>query len=205
MKKRKDKGNRFLIPVISLIGLFSLLSGWTSYQEGVIPTLERTSESRKVTIETKVYTPEDSKQYLKRDLISRGFQPIQMTIHNNTTSVVTVEDFDAEQPTAGQMARQVMKDVIPRSIGYRVASLVFWPFAIPATIDTIKNLQTYSKMKRDFAARSIKLEIIPPYSTLNRVLFVRSEDLKDNYTLTLYDQFTGKLDEYKVDLEIPQE
>lgn len=191
--------NKIIIPIIGLISIFSLLFSWGGYERSM-PYLATSTDSKQVTVLTKTYTAEESKKFLKKDLISRGVQPIQVTIHNNTSSVVTVEDIDIPQPTAGEIARRISKESIPRAMGYRAASLLFWPFIIPSAIDSFKTLKTYSKMKREFAAKAVKLETIAPFSTFHRILFVEPENMKESLTLTLYDQYTGKLEEYKVAL-----
>lgn len=194
--------NKLLIPVVALIGLFSLLAGWMSPQgqSASVPSLMRTDNSKKLTIQTKKYTPEESKKYLSRDLLSRGYQPIQVTIHNNTSSTITIEDIDTPQARAGEVARKISSEVLPRRAGYTIAGLLFWPFIVPSAIDGFKNLQNYSKMKRDFAARSVKLETIAPFSTLDRILFVPCDEVKETLTITMYDQFTGKMQEYKTEI-----
>ncbi len=56
---------------------------------------------------------------------------------------------------------------------------------IPGAIDTIHTFHTYKLLKKDYAAKALKDEIIPVYSTVNRILFVPQDDFKDQFTVTL--------------------
>lgn len=190
--------NKILIPVMGLVSMFALLCGWSTDMPSSLIALAPTTDAKKLTIQTKVLTAEESKEHLNRDLLSRRVQPIQVTIHNNTSAIVTIEDIDAKQISVSRMTNRIAKDAVPRLVGFRTAALVFWPIGFVATIDGLKTFTKYMRMKREFAARKMKLEAIPPYSDLNRVLFIACEDMKDTVSVTLYNQENGKLEEYKL-------
>lgn len=193
----KDK---FIIPIIALIGSFALLSGWTNDITSSLPALAPTTEAKRLTIQTKVLTADESKEQLTRDLLSRRVQPIQVTIHNNTSAIITIDDIDAKQISVTRMTNRVAVDAVPRLVGFRVAALFYWPIGFIASIDGLKTFTKYMRMKREFGARKMKLEAIPPYSTLNRVLFIPCEEMKDSVNITLYNQETGKLEEHTLKL-----
>ena len=54
----------------------------------------------------------------------------------------------------------------------------------------IKTHQTHRLMKKDLFIKSVKEEIIPPYSTMNRVFFVELEEYKDTFEVALINQET---------------
>jgi hypothetical protein len=140
-----------------------------------------------VTVSYKAYTPRESKASLNRDLLSRGYQPVQVTIQNNTSHTYSVSPRDVSLPLAGpaNVAMSITKEAIPRSIAYKVAGFFFWPLIIPGTIDSIHTFQTHSNLKRDFAVKSLKRETVPPYATIHRILFVPLKSYQDDFSLVL--------------------
>lgn len=197
LKEFKKQGMTILSGVL---GLFLLLSFSTHYTVDPLSNLSSDTGRKRVIITSKVFNASDSKKYLSRDLLSRGFQPIQLTIHNNTTSTVSIEDVDMPQVAPSKVALKVTKDAVPRAIGYKIASLIFWPFMIPSTIDGIRTLNTHSKMVADFEAKAVKSEAILPYSVVQRILFIKDKDFKKHTKVQIYDQTTGKTESYKVNL-----
>lgn len=142
-----------------------------------------------VTVVAKAYTSEESKQFLGKDLSSQGIQPVQLTIENNTSKFLNISPDNVTLPTVSSrsVARKVMNGSIPRSIAFKVAGFFFWPFMIPGTIDSIRTYHAHKMMKKDFSAKSIRNETILPYSTLNRILFVPMNEIKQYFTVTLLD------------------
>ncbi len=147
-----------------------------------------------VYVSYKPYTSDESKVYLNRDLVSRGYQPIQITIQNNTPHPYSLSPEEVTLPLAKSkhVAMSVTKSAIPRAIAYKIAGFLFWPFLIPGTIDSIRTFRTHLELRRDFAAKSIKKETIPPYATLHRVLFVPLKDYHPHFSLTLKNTKTDK-------------
>ena len=86
----------------------------------------------------------------------------------------------------------VTKSAIPRGLAYKIAGFFFWPLLFPGTIDTIKTYKSHKALKKDFTAKGIKDEVIAPYSTFNRVIFVPLKQYKKNFTVTLVDQETKR-------------
>ena len=187
------KSSKYAFIIVGVIGLFSILTHWDSYKMENWPALignnQALSDKEHVQIAAKSFTVEESKKYLQRDLISRGYQPVQITIQNSTPNAFSISrgSVDVESATAGSVARKVMHSTIPRSIAYKIAGFIFWPFAIPGTIDSIRTLKAYKNLKKDFVSKSMKKEIIAPYSIYNRVVFVPSDQFKESFDVTLID------------------
>lgn len=148
-----------------------------------------------VRIDAVVYSSSDSQHYLQRDLIADDVQPVQITIQNNTPRSFSLgtEGIPADLSTASAISNKMLIQALPRSIGLKVASFFFWPFIIPGTIDTIVTTRSYVKMKKDFAAKTVKEEneTILPYSTVHRILFMRDSELADNFVIYLKDHKTS--------------
>lgn len=159
-----------------------------------------------VHIFAKAYNPSESHAYLDRNLLSKGIRPIQVTVMNNTGNeyILSKKGVDLKEASSSSVAHSVTRSYYARSIAFKVAALFFWPFAIPSVIDTVLTYQHHHKMKGDYEAKSIKEkgEILLPYSTTHRVLFVRQNDFQDSFTLYLQDRASGKYSSYPTKIEI---
>jgi len=147
-------------------------------------------EEKGIALSYKVYNAEDSKKYLGRDLLSRGYQPIQITIQNNSAKTFDLSEkgVSLESVAPNKVVRSVMKSSIARSVGFKVAGLFFWPLTIPGTIDGIKTIHGHTKLRRDFNAKVIKEETIAPFTTLYRIVFVPKDKYQENFSVTLSEQ-----------------
>jgi hypothetical protein len=148
----------------------------------------------------KVYSADDSKNYLGKDLISRGYQPIQITIQNNSSKFYDMEENAVSLSTAtpNKVVRSVMKSSIPRSVGYRVAGLIFWPLSIPGTIDGIKTAHGHTKLRRHYNAQVIKQETIAPFTTIYRILFVPKKNYQEDFILKIKEHGRNEKDHQEI-------
>ncbi|HSX04030.1 MAG TPA: hypothetical protein VLG76_04815 [Rhabdochlamydiaceae bacterium] len=155
-------------------------------------------------VQATAYTAADSKYYLNQNLLEKGFRPIQISIQNNTSRPLGLGDLSVDLPLAcgNQIATQFFKDTLPRAFALKIASLFFWPFTVPSTIDGIITYKSQKVMRHDYAAKTIKKyeEIIPAYSTINRILFVKQKDYRPSFKLVLQDKETGLLHKYHLDI-----
>ncbi|MCI0381921.1 MAG: hypothetical protein L0207_02575 [Chlamydiae bacterium] len=157
-----------------------------------------------VFVTAKVLSSGESNSYLRRDLPAKGFQPIFLSVQNNSGHPLSLSDQWIDLPTvpSNQVVKRLMKGAAYRSIGFKVAGFFFWPFLIPGTIDTVGTFRSHYKLKKDFAAKSVKkrAEIIPPYSTTQRIIFVKNCDLQTKFMVSLIDEETEMFRDFVVDL-----
>ena len=178
-----------------MAAIFILSTGWNHYQlhplkpvaSEILPVFSL--KDRGIAVSAKAITNEESKRYFGHDLISRGVQPLQLMIQNNTSNEYSLcpSSVDLDRVEASKVAFKVTKSAIPRGIAYRIASLLFWPFAIPSTIDSVRVMTHHKNLKKDLKAKSVKDEIVVPYSTFHRILFVPIDKLKEQFKVTLID------------------
>lgn len=185
---------KLLISVAALLGLATILTSFESYEHSAMATLETTApafsaEAKGLNVTAKKYTSSESKEYLDRNLMSSGYQPIQITIQNNTgdTYNFSKEGVSLPNASASKVAFAVGKKGLPRAIGLKVASLFFWPFMIPDTLNGIHAAKSHYKMRKDYGAKIVKEkdEEIAPYSTFHRVIFVPNDEVRETLTVTL--------------------
>lgn len=157
-----------------------------------------------VQISAKAYSSRESMIYLNRDLLHRGLQPLQITIQNNTGKAfyLSNEGLDLPNVASQAVAGEITRSAIPRSIAFRIAGFFFWPLLIPGTIDNIITMKTYFEIKQDYYAKSIKdhPELIVPYSTVNRVIFLPAHQPADEFTLYLQETKSGFFQPYPVEI-----
>lgn len=201
------------LPVVlgGLACVFIFSTGWQRHQlhplkpvaSELLPVFS--IKDRGVAIIARAVTAEESKRYFGHDLVSRGVQPLQLMIQNNTSNEYSLcpSSIDLDRVEAGKIAFKVTKSAIPRAIAYRVASLLFWPFAIPSTIDSIRVMTHHNNLKKDLKAKSVKDEIVAPYSTFHRILFVPVTKFKDVFKVTLIDLDTLNPKEFSTTVENP--
>ncbi len=197
----------FIFCALVIISTIFFTREFDTYKPQTLPfvgsMLEPFSEEG-IHIGAKAYSPKDSMVYLNRDLLHRGLQPLQVTIQNNTPRSFYLSNGGLDLPnlTSREVAGKLTRGAIPRSIAFRVAGFFFWPLLIPGTIDTVLTMKSYFHIKREYYAKSIKdcPELIVPYSTVNRVIFVPAHQYSEAFTLYLQDPRSGNF--YPFDIEV---
>ncbi|MBS0629097.1 MAG: hypothetical protein JSS30_02590 [Verrucomicrobia bacterium] len=198
----------FIFCLLVIVSSVFLTKEFETYKPKSLPfigsILEPFSEEG-IHIRAKAYSQKDSIVYLNRDLLYRGLQPLQVTIQNNTPRSFYLSDEGLDLPNLNsrQVAGKLTRSAIPRSIAFRIAGFFFWPILIPGTIDTILTAKSYFQIKRDYYAKSIKdhPELIVPYSTVNRVIFVPLDQVSNDFTLHLQDCKNGNYYPFEIQLQ----
>jgi hypothetical protein len=161
-----------------------------------MPTLivskELFADKERVSISIKPLSVAESEKYLKSDIFDLGYKPIQITVENQSPDPYLINEESISLPSINskEIAKATKRSSLPTSIGLKVAGFIFWPFSIASGMHGIKTLQNYQRIQKDLWVKSVKEEIIPPYTTMNRVFFVKTEDFKDCFYVTLTNQET---------------
>lgn len=184
--------NKTLLKIAGIIGLFTILTSWDSYRiQNLAAVLSQApsfaDEDRGVDVFAKAYTKEESERYLNRNVPGLGYQPIQVIVQNKTgdTYILSTDGIDLPVVKSKEVVGKVLKKAIPRSIGLKIAGLFFWPLLIPDAINSIVTMKMQASLRKDLAAKTINEDLIPSYSTINRVFFVKTEDYRENFVITL--------------------
>ena len=193
MKMLSFLKKQFPYGLIVLAGVFLLTTSFdrqhlhplTSIASEVLPIFSL-KESR-VVVTAKAMSVAESKRNFGHDLLSRGVQPLHLTIENNTSDSYSLCPGSVDLPRIepSKIAFKITKSTIPRAIGYKIASFFFWPFMIPGTIDGIRVMTHHKKFKKDLIAKSMREETVAPYATFNRVLFVPEKQFQKTFKVTL--------------------
>jgi len=148
-----------------------------------------------VSIAARAFTKADCKRYLKRDVIRKGYQPVQIYIENDTdisylfsTSRVTLPTVPPEE-----VSKQLHTSSASRIARHGGATLLASPlFAVPVVVDGFKSSEANEILDRNFLAKAARDCVIPPHSHANMILFVPRESFQKTFSITLIDEKTNK-------------
>ncbi len=135
----------------------------------------------------KIFDKRDCKKYLDRDILLKGYQPVQITIINNTKYHLFFRSQAISLPhvSASCIARKTHTCTAGRATGFSLLGLVVWPFLIPAIVDGVGSSQANNKLDIDFGKKELVDQTISPYNTINGLIFVPIKEFKLPFTITL--------------------
>lgn len=180
----------FRLSACALVAIF--LSGCASYRAMPLNNMCTDLTCYPVTdivMSAKAFGKRDCKRYLDRDVISKGYLPVQLTIENRSDRNYFFALNRVSLPCARpeEVAEQVHTSTVARAAGYGAAALIFWPFAIPAVVDGVKSAQANDALDDDFCTKSAKDQIIAPHSHVNMLMFVPMQCYNSTFHVTLVD------------------
>lgn len=186
----KRQNNIFATTIAA--GLLLFLAGCAKYNAIPLQRIEgksAKSAKKKVSLAYHVFNKADCKKYLDRDVLKKGYQPLQITIVNNTDATYTISSESLSLPTASAdvVAQKVHTSTAGRAAGYGAAAvLTFGLFAIPAIVDGIGSAESNKQLDTDFSSKAFRLDgVLKPHSVLNGVVFVARESFSEDFTFTL--------------------
>lgn len=191
-----------------------LLAGCAKYRAQQIKPLKNTSkvcmqEKERVIVASKVLSPDECETYFssrsRRRIARAGYQPIQIAIKNNTQEEFVFEGKSINLPIEDKdrMIRIARFHPTERFaalgiLGIFIAPIVFIPTAI---IDGNCAHKANDGMRNDFSQKIIdntSCVIIPGKSEINKVIFVKKDELEPILSLSL----TGKNTKKKLNFKI---
>jgi hypothetical protein len=185
-----------------------LLSGCASYQATSLSRLDsdaiETNSGDKIEhiyITAKAFNKADCKRYLDRDVLAKGYQPVQLFIENNTNEhyLFSHDRINLPYASSEEVARTVHTSTMGRILGYGIPGvLIAFPLVIPAVVDGIKSFEANEALDRDFYTKTAVDRVIAPKSTLNRLLFVPRSEYQPTFTVTLIEQESKKIKTFTV-------
>lgn len=182
---------------ISLVGtgVILFLAGCAHYRAKPLPQLVNTVKSKGVYMAYRTLDKTDCCTYFDRDIIKQGYQPLQLTIINNTGATFTVSENSLSLPIApvDMVAKEVHTSTAGRAAGYGAAALLCCLFVIPAIADGIGSSEANEQLDTDFANKALRFNgTLKPHMTVNGVVFVPKEHFSENFTFTLVNAKNGQ-------------
>ena len=126
-----------LLTAVLAVGSLLLLSGCAKYNAMTLPQLTQhshQSEKKNLSLEHKVFDKADCKTYLgRKNILKKGFQPVQLTIANNTDHTYIYSTTSLSLPTVPSeiVAKKVKFSSLGRFLGYSAAGSIFFAPIIP--------------------------------------------------------------------------
>lgn len=158
----------------------------------------------------KIFNKKDCKKYLDRNVISKGYVPIQITFTNNSKRSLhlSLTNFSLPHAFPEQVSKTVHTSTAKRALGYGIIGLFIWPFLIPAIIDGLGSSEANSELDCDFRRKVLRDQLINPWDTVNGLIFVPQEDFRRDFIFTLTDSnnserfvFASNKSKLKIDKE----
>jgi hypothetical protein len=183
------RNNKLLF--LGIIG-FAFLSGCARYKAQPLNKLATQIPSKNkqsILLTSRVFSKSDCKKFLGRNVIRKGYQPIHITITNNTNRYLNISKSNISLPCVSVMnvTKKVHTSTAGRAVGYGIASLIIWPMAIPAIVDGIGSSQANQKLDQDFLNKELCDQVICPFNTITGLIFVPVEKFDSKFSITLVD------------------
>ncbi len=178
------------------LGLASalLLTGCASYQSNSLSALDPAyvrnyPEVDGVMVGCKAYTKDDCYTYLDRDVLAKGYQPIQLTFQNTTDKHYIFSTNEISVPCASpeEVADSVHTSTAGRVIGYTLIG-----FVIPAVVDGVKSSNANAALDKDFYHKAREHFVIGPKDFVKTLIFVPKAQFAPVFDVSLLEEETGQ-------------
>lgn len=158
------------------------------------------SKSNSILVAAKKFDEIDCKNYLDRNVIRAGYQPIQLFIKNNSDKTYDFSLRRTNLPCAnyGQVASRVHTSTVGRVVGYGIGALIIPILIIPAVIDGIESSKANQELDLDFSLKTARDELIYPGFSLNKLIFVPREAYRSPLIFNLIEIETKSLEEFQI-------
>ena len=198
----RTKLNLRLLSSLAIAGM--LLTGCASYNArslDLLPVAQTTSSQDNVIVCAKAWNQAECKKYLDRDVIRKGYRPVQLCIQNNSDEpyLFALERLDMCCAPPEEVAPKVHTSTVGRAVGYGAAAwFTFGLLAIPAVVDGVKSANANEALDLDFSSKCARNQFICPHSHMNALLFVPTASFRNAFKLTLVNEQNGEPREFTV-------
>jgi len=179
--------------------------GCASYKPTPLPNLQPefatySKNIENVTLACKTLSKEECKKYFDRDIIGKGYQPVLMTIINDTNRQILFSPEGVSLPVCSpqEVSKKCHTSTAGRATAYGVGALFLWPLAVPAIVDGVKSSKANTQLDRDFSEKNIEQMVINPNATHNGVIFISNTEYQESFTVKLVDKETRQKFEFDV-------
>ena len=194
------------LPTLAISTALIFLSGCASYNATALNTLSSEavisswSEKKDVLVVARAFNRAECKKYLDRDVLARGYQPVQLYIENNSDRnyIFSLNRVSLSVARPEEVAEKVHTSTVGRAAGYGAGALIFWPLAIPAVVDGVKSSQANEALDSDFSSKAARNQIILSHSNFNKLLFIPVSEYQPTFYITLIDEQSHEMRKIKV-------
>lgn len=182
------------IKFLGVAGILVLMVGCARYSSQPITHLTTLGSSNRqdqvVSFAYNKFSLDDCKRYLDRNVLSKGYQPVLLTLSNDTNRYLTFSKSNLSLPSVSalEVAQKVHTSTIARVAAYGIPGVLFlWPLVIPAVVDGIGSSKANEKLDMDFLRKELSDQVLAPYSKASGIVFVPREKFNNDFKLKFVD------------------
>lgn len=199
---------KFSVMVFSSLVVASVmvLGGCAKYKpKALAKPVAETVENNNIKASAQLLSKSDCRYYFSRNIGKKGYQPVQLYVQNNSDQAVVLDTSSINMPVENKdhVASLLHLDMTPRVAGWGIATLFVWPFIIPTIVEAVKVPKANRALDDDFESRALDMNSrvsIKPHSTLNKVFFVRKENVSDVLEFDLKDTETDMVTNFGINV-----
>jgi hypothetical protein len=154
-----------------------------------------------IKVAAKAFNEADCKKYLDRNLLDKGYQPVQIIIKNNSNKTLIFSPDQVSLPCAqiDQITAMVHTSTAGRVVGYSAAALLASGlFVIPAIVDGVKSSNANKALDADYHKKAAKRQAISPNSKMNALIFVPSGKYTNSFKIALNEEDSNNVHKLSV-------
>ena len=200
----------------SLCFLLLTISGCARYKAYPLKILSIPSsmDDKSVTFAYKIFNKKDCIKYLGRNVIKKGYQPVQLTIHNNSAKMLSFSLATFTLPCApiDLVRNKVHFSTIGRVLAYspgvilsasalsqmlvptgfsglmllQIGGILLVSF-IAATVDCVASVKANRALDADYTYKALHDQILYPACILNGIIFISLHEFDENFSFSLRD------------------
>lgn len=132
--------------------------------------------------------------YFDSRLVTKGVQPIQVYIQNDSKKVLVLDATKLSAPLLGKhgIGAKMYKNIVARTIVWALGvSVLWWAFAPLLILDPLFCIQANQEAHKDIESICVQPKdqiVIRPQSRLHKILFIPSEKYHQHLSITLREQ-----------------
>jgi len=186
---------------VFLTGLM-LLSGCGYHKPQAVlapPTEGQDQTTGKVMMRVKPLRDFECSYYFDNRLISRGIQPLQLYIQNDSDTYYVLSGSDISLPILGkrEVGAVFYRNILGRSLVWLLGVALLWQVFLPLFfVDGLFCLQANKEIGSDLNSICINPKeklVLAPRTRTHKVLFVPVDEYHYHFTITLHEQDTDNV------------
>jgi hypothetical protein len=175
-----------------LLCLIPLLGACAKYKARPLRNLSTlpVQGTNKVTFAAEAFGKGKSKTYLERNVIKRGYIPVQIAIKNESKDklVFSKSNISLKAENIEDVINNVSFDPMERGIAYGIPGILLAfniPLIIAAVVDPVWAVKANEKLLSDYLKKSLSDSLIMPNSTLEGLIFVAVSNFTNRLKVVL--------------------
>ncbi|MBL4587778.1 hypothetical protein JKY79_00345 [Candidatus Babeliales bacterium] len=159
----------------------------------------------KIVVKGKTLTSDELQGLLGGTCNTKEITVIQLYLNNTTphSYIFAPRTMNTKAIPLNVIARSFHKNILARLIPLGLVSVFCWPFCIPTTILGMRAMHYNEMVDRqlyDMGIDTFDSFIIEPYSTLNRIMFIKNKHFPELLSLQLEHINSSAVSNFSIDL-----